>query len=67
MVKGAGGKKRDFIMRNVVLFPEDVAIVRGVMRELALNEKIGFSAALRYIIRGWAKAREANEELGMRN
>jgi len=65
MVKGAGAKKRnkkrDFVVRGVVLFPEDIEVVKAVMQELALSEKIGFSPALRYIIREWARMREKED------
>ena len=63
MAKGSG-KKKTFVTRNVVLFPEDMRVVARVMRKLALSERSGFSQAVRYIIRDWERLRKAEEGFG---
>ncbi len=46
-----------FHRRNVVLFDRELGIVERVREEMGFSPRSGFSEAVRFIIRDWARMR----------
>ena len=51
-----------YVTKNVVLFDRELVIVERVREEMGFSPRSGFSEAVRYIIRDWARMRGYGED-----